>query len=1219
MKTNLALLPKYLLVFCCVAVAAFSSRAQVTANFNNAAADGGLWGSGANWDTAAVPTELDTAIITGFAVNYSTPMTAANITTLTLGSSASTVLNVAATGFNVSGTTTFTDSAAETLNINSGGVMTNNTLAMTSRASLVNVNSGGTISNRTTQIANNGSFDGAVKFTVNSGGVASLGNVSIGRHANSTANGLIMAGGTVYAADFVVGIRNSYSYASINSGSLNVSENLRMGSGTFTSGRPCRFDMTGSSTVTCSGSLILCVTNYQANFFINSAAATFTAAGIQLFTNATYTASPTARFTNSGSVYLGTNGINVINTGTGSYVLQFNDQSTLGATADWTGNANLSMPSGAVNFRAADAGGTAHNITLTNVIGGGAALVKTGTGVLTLCGTNTYTGGTVIANGTFALAAGGALGSGTVNVGSNTTYDISGATNFVLGASRTVAGFGSINGHFTNGTSGTLNPGTNSVAGTLTFSNSLAFTGGATAHYDLASGGPGPNNDFISVAGDLNASGTNTIEISGGGSPGSIHPLITYGGAFNGGTSNFVVSGGSGALLHDSGTKTISFQVATVLRAPTNVVWKAAAPANTDWDAVNRTNWLNGTLQDFFVSGDAVAFNATGNASSNINLLGNLTPASVVVDSALGYNFTGSGAISGTTTLVKTNSGKLGISTTNSYTGGTTIAGGVLEASLLADGGVASSIGASSSAAANLVLNSATLRYVGGNVGTDRGITLTSNGTFDLTNTATTLTLNGILTGGQLIKTGSGILSLNAANTHTGGDIINAGTLTFTTATAPGPVAAGITNNGATLRVVGATVIDHVIEFNGNCGVEFTGVAAGNVVLRGAWFGSGNVLVNFLVQNAGQTFTIGGGGQGGGNMANFSGTVDFGTNSGFMRLNNDNSTFNTGSANATFNLGTGSGTMLHRNGGTYVYLGALFGGPNTKLSGRGNGAAGIVTYEIGGKGIDCNFDGAIVDGGGATAIVKVGANKLTLNGTSTATGVTTVNNGTLEVNGSLNSGPTMNAGLLTGNGSLGGAVSLAATATLKPGGNAIGRFTMSGSLALAAGSTNFMQLDKANGTNDTVVNLGSLTCGGTLAISNLGGTLANGDVFHLFRFAGATNISGVFDEIILPTPPPGIAWNTNAIYTSGQLILGTVASPSPAFNSFTLNGSELVFAGTNGTASGNYYVLTSTNVATPVASWTSIATNVFALDGSFSYTNAVDTNAPQNYFRLQLP
>ena len=49
-----------------------------------------------------------------------------------------------------------------------------------------------------------------------------------------------------------------------------------------------------------------------------------------------------------------------------------------------------------------------------------------------------------------------------------------------------------------------------------------------------------------------------------------------------------------------------------------------------------------------------------------------------------------------------------------------------------------------------------------------------------------------------------------------------------------------------------------------------------------------------------------------------------------------------------------------------------------------------------------------------------------------------------------------------------------------------------------------------------------------------------------------------------------------------------------------------------------YRILTATNVALPLASWTPVATNTFAPDGSYSYTQSFLTNAA-SFFRLVTP
>jgi hypothetical protein len=79
--------------------------------------------------------------------------------------------------------------------------------------------------------------------------------------------------------------------------------------------------------------------------------------------------------------------------------------------------------------------------------------------------------------------------------------------------------------------------------------------------------------------------------------------------------------------------------------------------------------------------------------------------------------------------------------------------------------------------------------------------------------------------------------------------------------------------------------------------------------------------------------------------------------------------------------------------------------------------------------------------------------------------------------------------------------------------------------------------------------------------------------------------------------------------------LRLTALPKPVINSATLVGSNLVLSGTNGIPGGSYVLLTSTNVATPLSTWLSVVTNIFDLDGRFSYTNSI--SAPQQFFVIQ--
>ena len=68
----------------------------------------------------------------------------------------------------------------------------------------------------------------------------------------------------------------------------------------------------------------------------------------------------------------------------------------------------------------------------------------------------------------------------------------------------------------------------------------------------------------------------------------------------------------------------------------------------------------------------------------------------------------------------------------------------------------------------------------------------------------------------------------------------------------------------------------------------------------------------------------------------------------------------------------------------------------------------------------------------------------------------------------------------------------------------------------------------------------------------------------------------------------------------------TITLPAPATNLVW----DLSYLMANGTPSGGFSVLTSTNVALPLTNWTVIANANFDSAGKFSYTNAVNPATP---------
>ena len=270
---------------------------------------------------------------------------------------------------------------------------------------------------------------------------------------------------------------------------------------------------------------------------------------------------------------------------------------------------------------------------------------------------------------------------------------------------------------------------------------------------------------------------------------------------------------------------------------------------------------------------------------------------------------------------------------------------------------------------------------------------------------------------------------------------------------------------------------------------------------------------------------------------------------------------------------------------------------------------------------------------GTGALTQNGPGTLTLSGINTCSGATVVNAGTLALSGSgalagttnlfLASGATLDvsaakftvgaAQTLSGAGAVNGAVTVAGG--LSPGGPAVGVLTFSNALTLAPGSASIFKINASPQTNDAAVVLGALTNGGTLLVTNISGAaLLPGQSFQFF-----TNSSrhGSFARLILPPLPLGLGWNTNQINTASQLTI--VVTNQPSFQPLALSSSGLVFTGADGVANAAFWLLSSTNPATPLSDWTPVLTNLFDAAGNFDFTNPPDPSQPRQFFILQLP
>jgi hypothetical protein len=144
---------------------------------------------------------------------------------------------------------------------------------------------------------------------------------------------------------------------------------------------------------------------------------------------------------------------------------------------------------------------------------------------------------------------------------------------------------------------------------------------------------------------------------------------------------------------------------------------------------------------------------------------------------------------------------------------------------------------------------------------------------------------------------------------------------------------------------------------------------------------------------------------------------------------------------------------------------------------------------------------------------------------------------------------------------------------------------------------------------------GVLTNGGTLIVTNISASAPA--VSNSFKLFNAASYSGAFANVILPALPSGLAWDTSALNTAG--VLSVMATQHPVIGQAKISGSGLVFSGGTGAGYASFYLLGATNFSTPVSNWTRLLTNQFDAGGNFNFTNLVNPDWPQGFYRLQIP
>ena len=401
-----------------------------------------------------------------------------------------------------------------------------------------------------------------------------------------------------------------------------------------------------------------------------------------------------------------------------------------------------------------------------------------------------------------------------------------------------------------------------------------------------------------------------------------------------------------------------------VLPPGRNLTWKGGVSSNA-WDT-SVANWLPtpaGTAVPY-ADGDRLLFDDTGSNNPSATLSGTMTPGRLTFSNVTkNHTLTGTGTLHGPMQLLKTGTGTLTISPTQTSLSCTTISG-ANSAAVTSSSGLVIGMAVSGTG----IPSGTTLTGIDGTT-----LTFSKNATVSGTATLTFATHHPFIGGASV--SGTVVLANDAANTSG----LGTGPVTF---------------NGGTIRMYENSNTYNSSTWNMIVPIGSSGTlkADPRVDLYGSLSGGGtfDLYVPWV-----RTTLLG-------NWAPFSGLINVTTDGdgGDFRIYNSNGYFN-----ASIHFGP-KVKAYARNNATATYpIGALSGDPAAILSGINNdGTPGAytATWRVGSRNTDATFAGSIVNGTSPsiTAITKVGSGTWTLSGVCSYRGPTSVQDGTLRITGS---------------------------------------------------------------------------------------------------------------------------------------------------------------------------------------------------------------------------
>lgn len=619
--------------------------------------------------------------------------------------------------------------------------------------------------------------------------------------------------------------------------------------------------------------------------------------------------------------------------------------------------------------------------------------------------------------------------------------------------------------------------------------------------------------------------------------------------------------------------------------------WSSVGNTGT-WDATLSPNWINTvtTLQTPFTNNDAVLFDDTTGVPTTVAINGLVQPAGVTV-TANANNFTINGA-----------SGELATSGAFTKNGSSTLSLNIpayLSGPVVINGGkVVAGYYAFRNAASILVANNTTLDIAGGELNQHTPITVSGSGVDG----------NGAIINSSYETYNNNLVVTLAGDTTFGGSSrwdLGGGS------SVSGPHKLTIKrSSGVYGEWSGATISNDVGDIElavGKLGVKNMGASFGNpaatfTVDSGAeldfWSNEGGYAKNFHVQSGGLFQILTG-------FSSFSGNITFEAGSQF------NSFYGSGSQTMSGNI-----TL---NGDTHFVFGdANFVFPNP-ITGTGGFVWDAYNHQIVLQAAN-TYTGSTVIGNGLTLALtgsgSISHSAVIFFGGSTPANVSLDASGRSDGTLTLASGQT-----LGGIGTVSGKLVVSAGATIAPSGTNVilgmttgnsSSGTLSASDNVTLNGTTLIKLN-GSGVNDQVKSSTSIAYSGMLNLANISAPLAAGNSFQIFN---APSISGTFTTVTPATPGAGLAWDLSQLNTSG--FVNVVSTGGPLIATTRVASGSLIFSGAGGPVNGTYAVLTSTNILTPMANWTSLVTNNFDGSGNFSVTNPVTIGKPQTYYRLKV-